>query len=229
MSKDYFNTPIELYRGFLDSPPQCLGAVIDYLVGVGDYDNLKQAEDDIGFKYTTTGDRKEYLQRCKYIYGQTQYSGVLFSIPRALYWDYFNNVKTEKQNLLLLAYLSLKSMSGRRDINISNAANLFNRMAGYAGKPREGEKITGRMAYYMASLSRMRTKAAELRLELMDNFNNFHCYTAKGKRGFAFMFCDNAPRDECMERMARYMKERTKTYKHSLLKDMMRQAEANVS
>lgn len=216
----YYTAPIELYRNFLDKPQKVLNDVLEYQIA--NFENIDEAEELLQVRF---GDRKLCAESCKRLH-KVKYCGVMFSIPRTLYWDYHDNNKTEWDYLRLLAYLSLKSMIGRKDIWKSNAGQMFARMAGYAGlnayKNRESKGV-GKIGSYMKNDRCMTYYSEKLRLSLMDDFNEFHSYSVRGKRGFVFMFSTNS-RKKCFKTMADYMEKTTRAYKDKHLKELMRAA-----
>ena len=223
---EYYTAPIELYRGFLENPHKCLSNVADYLLA--GYSNYTAAEQALGIKWNSH--ENGALKQGKALRGQ-HYSGVMFSISRKMYWDYYKNPKTTEQLLLLLAYLSLKSMNGNRTYRVGNSQAMFIRMAGYGNRQdyetAGGHAAVGVIGNYMQTQRMMSYHGRNIRLSVMETFKEFHCYSDRGKRGFFYIF-SNRDRAEGLYQLAQFAAERTKRYRDNKLKDQMKAAREKV-
>lgn len=225
LNKDYYNAPVELYRRFLEHPKQCLADVLDYQIAKTDNFDVKATEQALSIDF---GDKKKAVANAKAIAKKTngcEYSGVLFGIPRTLFWDYYEHDKTTWEQLVLLAYLSLKSWYGHKDkpMRMDNE-KLFTRMTGNGNSigfhfdNKDGE--LGAIAKHLTAY-----KARNLRESLSEHFRDFHYYSCKGKRGWAFMFADGDKYQRTFE-LAQYMEQRTKKYRRELQRKLMEAARA---
>lgn len=230
----YYNTPVELWRGFLDRPKDVLRNILCY--ASAEYDDEKTAAKALRVSY---GDGwEETKDDGGELRGRKDYSGVTFSIPNTLYWDYRDHAKDEHDNLLLLGYLALKSIGGHNRISFTNSAFMFCRMAGYgrmSDLQKEGYKYNQQAKKWNKScvpvlFKYMRTDkirgyyCEKLRYALMESFDDFHCYSRKGKRGFAFIFGNEKTRVEYWKMMAKQFDERGNDKKRNLLKEQMLEA-----
>lgn len=210
---EYFTAPIELYKGFLENPYKSLSNVTKYLLA--GYGNYRAAEDALGMKWKSH--ENGALKQGKALRDQ-HFSGVMFSISRKMYWDYHDNPKTTDQLLLLLAYLSLKSMNGNRLYRVGNSQAMFIRMAGYGNQQdyenAGGYAAVGEIGNYMQTQRMMSYHGRNIRLSVMETFKEFHCYSDRGKRGFFYMF-SNKPRAECLYNLVKFANERTKRNRES--------------
>lgn len=227
LNKDYFNAPVELYRGFLKHPKQCLNDVLEYQIAKTDNFDVKATEQALGVSF---GDKKKAVANAKAIARKTsgnlpEYSGVLFGIPRTLFWDYFNNDKTTWELLLLLAYLSLKSWYGHKDKPmIMDNEKMFTRMTGNGNSIGfHFDKEAGELGTIAKHLTDY--KARNLRESLSEHFRDFHYYSCKGKRGWAFMFADG-DKDQRTFELAQYMEQRTRKHKREQQRKRMEAARA---
>lgn len=220
----YYNVPIELWRGFLDNPSDVLSNVTRYFAAKN-YANVEEAETGMGMTFHNK--EKSWKEGVKLLQGN--YSGVLFSIAKNVYWNIYNEPKEEYRLLLLLAYLAINSMSGHREINITSTKAMFCRMAGYVReqdipRDRKGIPNIGIISKYMKNARSMNYHGEKIRLELMTMYKNLHFYSEKGKRGFAFMKTTDYTREECWRMMSEGLSERTKTYQRNAIKEQMRKA-----
>ncbi len=227
----YFNAPVELWRGFLDKPKDILEDVLNYASAeYGDKDTASKALNVTYGSWESAKKNGDGLRKRK------DYSGVTFSIPSDMYWEHRNHNKGEEDRLFLLGYLALKSIGGHGRISCTNSAFMFCRMAGYGRMEdfrKEGFKYDPKKKKWnrqpeSAILRYMRTDkmrgyhCEKLRYALMEAFDNFHCYSRKGKRGFAFIFGSEHSREEYWKMMAKHFDERGNDSKRNLLKEQMR-------
>ncbi len=207
----YFNAPIELFQQYMDEPHKVLDDVLSY--ATAEYDTEEEAKENLCVSY---GDWEKAHGRGVELRQNKDYSGVVFSIPRELYWDYANHSKGDEENLLLLCYLALKSVCYNGRIAKSNSAFMFCRMAGYARlsdfpyeydtkKKRWNVIPQPKILRYMKTARMMKYYSENLRLDLMLKFDNFHCYSQSGKRGFAFVFGTDKSREEYIRELYAFM------------------------
>lgn len=234
----YYNAPIELWRGFLDNPKKVLEEILNYTSV--EYDDKDSASKALGVTYW---DWKGTKEKGNELRKRKDYTGVIFSISYEMYWDYRNHAKDEHDNLLLLGYLALKSIGGHNRISFTNSAFMFCRMAGYgrmSDLQKEGYEYNQQAKKWFkngcqaketpAILNYMRTDdvrgyhCEKLRYALMESFDNFHCYSRKGKRGFAFIFDNEKTREEYWKMMAKQLDERGNDKNRNQIKEQMRKA-----
>ena len=226
----YYIAPIELWRGFMEEPDKILNDVLAFQTAA--YSTKEQAEEALGVSY---GSWEETIKRGVELRGKkSKYCGLCFDIPRILFWDYLKDTKTEWDNLLLLALLAHKTIGGRHgDIRSTNSEFMFARMAGYrkpAFLPKPQMLKSGEVKYgegaklhrYMKDKRTMSRYGAMLRLDLMNRFNNFHCYSQKGKRGYVFTFGSEHPRETYIKMMIATMGARGNDAKRKALKETIK-------
>lgn len=219
----YYTFPIEILRCLMDEPEERLRDVLCHHSALLEGDS--QAEFMVLYKLSNKD-----LERGIELLNCGSNSGVNFSITARMFDRYYCNPdsKQNKDWLLLLAYLSLKSLQGKYKVVLCDSERMFIRMAGYVGKSAFDEggglKAVGCIGEYMQNERKAREWSKKLRIALMDAFNEFHTYSSPHKRGFAYMF-SNQRRDRCLQQMAAFMEQRTAKYKENLYKQMMRDAE----
>lgn len=211
----YFNTPLELYRHFIENTRQCLNNVIDYCVAK--YDTKSEAEEALGITIRDWVRSKMNGSELR----ADNYNGTQFSIPSRVFFDFFENhsTKTERQKAMLLGYLALKSIAGWWNITVTSNKAMFARMAGYPStKLLPGLSELGAVAGYDNAY-----KLARVRADITENFNTVNIYSHKGKRGFAVTFCSGNGLEKTTE-LAVYMEKRTQRYKDKMRREQMEEA-----
>ena len=143
MSKDviYFNFPIQLLDGFLESDEKarkCLKDVIDFTVihhattstSDGSHtDKIKIASNKFCVQL---GSVTESIKNYKRIVESIPKPFVMTAIKKATYWDFYENKKTEFEKAVLLAHLSLKSVLIKHKYAKYNNLFFWSRMDGKA-------------------------------------------------------------------------------------------------
>lgn len=205
----YYNSPIELYRCFLEHPKECLEDVLHWCVvnyaktNNADYSRTQQALNFNG------GTFREAKERAKELEEKIIFSGVTFSIPHSLYWDFRKNTKTEKEIKCLLCYLALKSIQGTKKYYYAENAKMFRRMCGF-GRKEDFEKAStdelGKLGRVFSSERNLQERGRRIREATMQQFDSFHCSThTRGLRHFYFMIAYE-DRDKCMKELEMYIK-----------------------
>lgn len=157
----FYNAPCELYRNFLRSDKdfkKALSDVIDYIL----YDACKTMyksklnEDEIkkkvgrfGINYANpVSSWKDgealYLEFVESAKNKPAY----FSISRETYWHFRDEESTEFERALLLAYLAVKSMVGKRDMIKTNMTAICSRMDGNT-KPKRAVELSEGVTKYL--------------------------------------------------------------------------------
>ncbi len=144
MADIFYNAPCELYQGFLDDD-ETFRSVLERITDFQVYDRCRlkkyklETEDirEIGLKelgitlndpiYTWKQGKKLYA---KYI-ENTRNAPAFFSISHATYWHFREEDTTEWERAVLLAYLAIKSMVGKREMIKTNMLLICLRMEGH--------------------------------------------------------------------------------------------------
>lgn len=201
----YYNAPIELYRRFLEQPIVCLNNVLDYLSTEYNEEDKQKAADELG---VTWGDWDKTRSRGIDLRFGKPFSGVIFSIPRSIFWDYRDHHKTERELKCLLCYLALKSIQGKKRYYYTENAKMFRRMCGY-GRKEDFEMASknelGKLGRVFSSERNMQESGRRIREATMLQFDSFHCSMhTRGKRHFFFMIAYE-DREKCMKELAAYI------------------------
>ena len=201
----YYNAPIELYRRFLEHPTKCLDSVLDYLSTEYKEEEKQKATDELGVNW---GNWEASYSRGVDLRFTSHFSGVTFSIPRSLFWDYYEKHKTEKELKCLLCYLALKSIQGKKKYYYAENAKMFRRMCGYGRKEdfeMASKEELGKLGRVFSSNRNMQESGRRIREATMLQFDSFHCSMhTRGKGHFYFMIAYE-DRKKCMKELAAYI------------------------
>ena len=181
----FYNAPIGIFAKFGITQD----ALIDFLRFHVVYYMIEfemtftEACEDLGIKGWDEGEEEE----CREVYEYYKHRKVKTSIRSDQFWQLFNNVESESDysKLLLLLFLAVKSIVGRKNYTTTNYDFLLARMAGDS-EPRfvtqKGEKVLILPAH-LKPFYKKRRKLERLREDL----RRFHVATwsLPGMHGFA--------------------------------------------
>ena len=157
----YYNAPCELYRHFLRSDKDFMKVLCDIPAFVL-YDAckamyksklneevIKEKVKGYGINYLNpVGSWKDgealYIEYVEKAMNAPAY----FSISKKTYWRFRDGESTEFDRALLLAYLAIKSMVGKRDMIRTNMAAICSRMDGNT-KPQKTEYLSDGVKKYL--------------------------------------------------------------------------------
>lgn len=158
----FYNAPCELYRNFLSSDKDFSNVLVDITdftlydlkKDLKDYaideDQLKKiASDKLGITYGNPAKSWRSGKRLykKYI-EENKNSPAFFSISKGTYWYLKDEDTTEWDRAVILAYLAVKSMVGKRDMIKTNMTLICSRMDGKT-KSVSSEMISKPVAKYL--------------------------------------------------------------------------------
>lgn len=144
MSDIYYNTPCELYRGFLESDKkmqECLENILNFAI-VKAYEKHKASGKNLteiaskycGVNVGSESCQKRVLKEGKKLIGDYETyvanTPAYFCINHDVFWLFRDKETTTEERAVLLANLALRSMIGKRDIMRTNTVFLLSRMAG---------------------------------------------------------------------------------------------------
>lgn len=125
----YFNFPIQMVEGLINSKEKFLNDIFDYAVyahsmklvhGTG----LKKIEAALNYFGVTSRSNEITLSNGKLLYGKfLRYKSPLVGIHKEMYFDFYKNEKTDFEIATLTAFLALKSIMG--DKPYMRISNLF--------------------------------------------------------------------------------------------------------
>ena len=116
----YFNTPIQLYKGFMIDSIDCLSKVLYYACYEYKEKNKRTFKDAADFYNVLIGgdNSKTNLtdaeKKVKSIYESLHNNSPKVGIGLTMFWQYYKEDKTEFEKVCLLAFLALKSIIGNK-------------------------------------------------------------------------------------------------------------------
>lgn len=172
MDDNYFNFPIVLLQGFMSDSRKCLYDVFSYCV----FDFMQNNSED---------EMKEFFGISKYNkdrvlqYGKQLYDSInneaFTGLSVSLFWQFYNEYKTDMDKITLLAYLAIKSIVGKRPFaKVTNQNLIYRRMAGYT-------HIQGALPEEILAYC-TRRKFENIKTDLKEYYNvSFYAYYTRGR------------------------------------------------
>ena len=237
----YYSVPCELWQNLLKEPRMVLDDILDYLFTKVVIDNMEEDDkSDEGFQDAidtavellgiTLGDVVKSLKRGGELLdvSHKSYCGVYFRISREQFFNLYDGDRTPTTEELLkvLAYMALKSISGKKKIARTNNNMFWARMACYPSvkqyehnhgglKKTNNKKDPTDIRTYFT-----RYYSEKLRRELKTDYHNFKCYSNHMK-GFVFTFDESIS----LEDLIYYAKSETRNEKVENLRNEQEIAE----
>ena len=123
MNKEiFYNAPIGLYRGFLDndeSRQRVLNDVLDYAAYI-EYISIKECKNEeerwnkVRENLSFTGGENETIRQRGESFWKLHSKEPHFSLNSKIYWRFRDAYNSDEECILLLAYLALKSICGKK-------------------------------------------------------------------------------------------------------------------
>lgn len=194
MKEIYYNAPASLYAEFLQddmSRTMALNNVRDYAAYIewqklsNDYKDEKERWSIVKKNLDLNEDDYHYMiQRGQQLANQHS-KGAYFSISHDTFWDFYYNYKSDEECVLLIAYLALKSICGRRSWAKTCNTMWLARMNGDT-KPEWTTKKGEKVQKLSPGIAKYSTNYGTRRLRAL-LFEYYHVsFYAKSQRGFAF-------------------------------------------
>src|SRR5690606_35847291 len=112
----YFNFPVQFLEGYFDNPKDVLRNILDYAL----YAHTLKYEHDSGYKSLITSAEKYFSvqvgsKKLTYDNGEDLFNSIPESCPKVgirwpIFWDFYNNDKTDFEHACLLGFLAIKSI-----------------------------------------------------------------------------------------------------------------------
>ena len=147
----YFNFPVCFLKDFLTDTRGCLNNIYDYslyaysctmdLDAEYDFDGLEEETVEmIRIEYACEfygfdmyySQMQMALMRGKRVYGEAEFHAPKTGISLDMFWDFYENEKTEFEKVCLLAFLAMKSILGPKNYCKTDNRFLLSRMNGSA-------------------------------------------------------------------------------------------------
>lgn len=173
MDDNYFNFPIVLIQGFMNDTRKCLTDIFDYCI----YEFSKGNSDEetrAFFRIASYGNKEKTMNHGKELYFRIKneaYTGLAVS----LFWQYYNDYKTDLDKITLLAFLAIKSIVGNRVCcKVTNQNLIYCRMAGFTNIQK---LLPKEIAEYCT-----RWKFEKIKTDLKEYYNvSFYAYHTRGQ------------------------------------------------
>lgn len=184
----YINFPIQLIHGFLGNKESVMnGWLCFHLFSKATKLSSFRKDEDEAFEKAASNDGINIVyvkvarqEGAKLFYKYPPGKNPITGLPKKMYFEYLNEVKTEKEYLTLLAYLALKSIVGNKPYIKMGNDFFLSRMDGYM------KKVTpGRLSKEVKKWS-SNYKLQRLKSELIQSWGLVH-YGIKTK-GFYISF-----------------------------------------
>lgn len=168
MGKVFFNFPISILRPAFKNIHQVCNDIMDYAIymhaGKLNGDPLERMEDAAEYFGITLGDIEASIENARILYKTNSRKPAMTGINKDLLFDYYKNYKTDFEIALLLAFLALKSILGKRSYCRITSDFLLCRMAGYTAK-KEIKELPEDLKRYQT-----RWNLDRLKMELKNSF-----------------------------------------------------------
>lgn len=223
----YFNFPIQLVEEFMIDPKKVLNDISDYVIYKDSLrlefgTKLEKMKESASFYNMTLGDNKKGLDNGEMLYNSLPSNPPIVGLNLTIWWDFYQNDKTEFDKICLLAFLGIKSIIGTKTVykKITNQ-NLLSRMDGKANKVNDYLELSDEVRKYANEYQCKKIKTA-LR-------NNWGLITyARYTRGFYVSFKIEL-KQLIMEAEQRRVSTKEKQYKErekQALKEVLEQLKA---
>lgn len=139
----YFNFPIQLLDGFLRDSQTQLEFILNYHLYAHSLkldagDELKNFIDSAKYWNVELGNEELAFDDGKMVYDSLPDNSPMTGISEAVFWDYFQNFKTDFEKACFIAFVALKSILGTKPYAKITNAYLLSRMD---GKPKVSKDV----------------------------------------------------------------------------------------
>jgi hypothetical protein len=138
MDKVFFNFPVSLLRPAFSNMRKVCNDIIDYAIfkhaETLEGNPAKRTKDSAKFFSVTLGNISQSYENGKTLFNDTPIKTAMTGISSTLLFDFYQNEKTDFEISLLLAFLAIKSILGKRSYCKLNSEFLLSRMAGLTSK-----------------------------------------------------------------------------------------------
>jgi hypothetical protein len=165
----YFNVPVQLFNGFMDDSKKCLNSVFDYaiyqhslkLTGT-QAERLKAA---CKWYVVQAGNNSKTIADGKELTENTPENSPKVGLSLSMFWDFYNNDKSDFDKICLLGYLAIKSILQKKPYWKLDNKFWLSRMDGKVKAVAEFDEISESILKYS---SEYQTK--KIKTELRNNW-----------------------------------------------------------
>lgn len=182
----YFNFPIQMLQSFLIDDRKVLDNIVDYAI----YENslkleygseLEKIKSSSKYYAIALGGYERILDNGKSLYDSLPINSPKVGLSISIFWDFYNNDKTEFDKICLLAFLGIKSIIGTKPYHKATNLFLWSRMDGKIKSINEIAELSKEVKKYA---NEYQTKKIKIALR-----NNWGLITyARHTRGFYVSF-----------------------------------------
>lgn len=178
----YFNFPIVLLEGFLIDHISCLSNILDYAIyAYCDKYTIDDVSKPISFYHIKIIADQSSYQNGKLLFESISDTFPKVGIKTEIFEDFFHNEKTEFQKVVLLAFLSIKSILQNKTYCKIDNKFLFARMDGKAKAIKDCTSLSKEVLKYYNEY-----QAKKIKMELILGWNLIHY--SRYTRGFYVSF-----------------------------------------
>ena len=185
IKKDYFNFPIVLLKEFLIDDRECLNNIFDFAIYSylnkeyeSDFSQIKEAESFFG---VNIGNKRRSFDNGKTLFESIPENLPFIGIRKSIWFDYYTNQKTEYQKVVLLAFIAIKSIVGKKTHCKTNNLLWYSRMEGNSHTVKNVNELSPELSEYF---NEYQSKKIKNELILNWNLKHYAYYT----RGFYVSF-----------------------------------------
>lgn len=129
----YLNFPISLLQGFMEAPKKALANIIYYCI-VFEMEVHQRPFDEVrkDFHMATPSDINDIWDDASELFRNTPRNQPRTGLEVGMFWEYYNENKTDEEKAILLAFLAIKSIVGMNwYYKLGKQEIIFHRMAGH--------------------------------------------------------------------------------------------------
>jgi hypothetical protein len=216
----YFNVPVQLLSGFLIDTRRTLNNIFNYAI----YDwslkfdsgtDIKRIQKACKYFNVTPGDAEETLNNGRTLYNSIPAGSPKVGINLEIYWDYYENYKTDFEKAVFLGFHALKSIVQNKAYCKITNKYLWSRMDGKASRVNEISELSPEIRKYTTEYQTVKIKKY-----LRDNFHMI--YYSHFMRGFCVTF--NLTLDQLIYEVEKRRKKQIETEAITRTKEARRKA-----
>ena len=129
----YLNFPISLLQGFMEATKGALGNILDYcIIYEMEVHQKPFIEARKMFNMAEPYDIMNFVEDAKVVFNSTPRNQPRTGLEVEMFWEYYQNNKSDEEKAILLAFLAIKSIVGMNFFyKLGKQEIIFHRMAGH--------------------------------------------------------------------------------------------------
>lgn len=210
----YFNFPVQLLEGFMVDHKNVLNNIFDYAVFAGTIDlkhgtELEKLKSSADYFSVKIGKPSKVLSNGEMLHDSLPKNSPRVGLSLPIFWDYYNNEKTEFEKGCFLTFLAIKSIVGRKEYCKTTNNLIMARMEGKAKSIFDDSELSEEIYFFYN-----RYQLTKIINELKSNWGLV--YYSRHIRGFYVSFKIDF---ESLVRIAEKARETTKLKKSKALEN----------